>query len=440
MLNEEFLENIVSNDEEKILAALNSISMCNNITYEEGELLFEILKPYLLSENLEIKICAGKACSFLKSKFNFNTVEPELLPKEIQTDHINQVVAQNTHKSWSKILLFFFFFLLAIGFAFFYLTPKTGRREFVSKNLIQRINSLYAAQIRLNLDRRLRQAHFIATDYNLFSEGLFSWSVLSWFCAKETKLKKAFYRNYIYRNPDGDYTEVPKNNNEEITLTYNAQGFPKTESRYLTSRKIISRFPRIAAMKSEFMYDNKNNIISKYKSHPLVNDTCLIAKYSYSCVNGIRIVEINHNDVYKFDSHGNILEVIIRKTSGLIRRKILFEYKLGKLAKKINIFTPESYSESYSKKTFYNYDSSGLLIEEVSYRENQLVKQSSYVYDEKKQLISITQKTRDRLYKYQYNSQGLLTHKTMFLKHPNDPTNTWFPEYTYKLESTEYFE
>ena len=436
MLNEEFLENIVSNDEEKVLVALESINLFSNITYEEGELLFEILGPYLQSENEEIMISARKACSFLKSKFDFNTSEPEILSKEIQIDHTFKKITQNTEKSWSKILLFFFLFLFSIGFVLSFFSKKSERKEFVSQNLINKINSLFASQIRLNIERNLKQAHFIASP-NIISEGFFGWDALGWFCAKETKLKKAIYRRYAYRNQDMDYTAVPKLN-EEITLTYNAQGFPETEHISLTSQKTLSNFPGFATVK-KLEYDNKNNITSEYIHRPLKNVTDLICKYSYSCVNGFTIVEANHKYnaiVYKFDTHGNILEAIRYSESGLIERKILFEYNLGRLVKKIVTF------DSYSEETFYNYDSSGLLIEEVRYRKNQLVKQSSHVYDEKKQLISITQKTSDRsfLFKFQYNSQGLLTNKTIYLKHANDPTNKWFPEDTYQLESAEYFE
>jgi hypothetical protein len=448
MLHEEFLENIISNDEGKVLVALKSINSFSNITYEEGELLFEILRPYLQSENEEIMISARKACSFLKSKFDFNTSEPEIPSKEIQIDHTFKKITQNTDKSWSKVLLFIFLFLFSIGLVFSFFSKKSERKKFVSQDLIQRINSLYATQIKLNLDRRLKQAYslvldgIVGRDAGLVYPGSGvpnSIRPFGWFNAKETRLKKALYRRYHYRNQDLDYTGVKRFNEQEITLTYSAQGFPQTKLVCLTSKKIISRFPGLAVMKDEFVYDNKNNITSVYSHLPLINSTERTAKYSYSHENGITIVEKNYKNGskidYKFDAQGNLLERITYETSGLIGSKTLFEYNFGKLTK--SIYSTESYSE----KNFYNYDSSGLLFEGVCFRENQIVRQFSYVYDKEKRLVSSTRKSGDYFWldEFQYNSQGVLTKKINYLKHSNDPTNKWWPEETYELESTEYF-
>ena len=188
-----------------------------------------------------------------------------------------------------------------------------------------------------------------------------------------------------------------------------------------------------------YKYDSQGNMIEKDNSD---------GKYLYKYDSQGNIIEgaeykgdgsLSGKRLYKYDSQGNMIEEACYNSDGSLDHKYLYKYDLqGNMIEKATYYS----DGKLGNKETWKYDSQGNKIEEAEYNSNGSLRgKTLYKYDSQGNMIEIDNSDRKYLYKYdsqgniieeaEYKGDGSLSGKRLY---KYDSQSNWIEKIRYKSE------
>ncbi len=144
---------------------------------------------------------------------------------------------------------------------------------------------------------------------------------------------------------------------KETNYVYDNQGNLTSECFSLTTTEVKCLF-------SSYEYDNQDRIISRQDSVDyIIDDSSMLKKEVYIYDNNGNIVNDGHYK-YKLDEKGNVLEAIPLTSSSFIGRRTKYDRNGNKIEEAETYADNKMELTESNVKTFFKYDSRGLITEE----------------------------------------------------------------------------